>query len=105
MNYSWTERGKMEKTEIKLIRDRIRGTEGIRKQVTPEEGKELLYDKLREEILELKESNFEDIYEYADVLEVLYELMARNNISRRDVEKARIKKLLDRGGFRENYVL
>jgi len=105
MNYSWTERGKMEKTEIKLIRDRIRGTEGIRKQVTPEEGKELLYAKLREEILELKESNFEDIYEYADVLEVLYELMARNNISRRDVEKARIKKLLDRGGFRENYVL
>jgi predicted house-cleaning noncanonical NTP pyrophosphatase (MazG superfamily) len=62
---------------------------------------ELLKKKLYEEINELKETDFKDINEYADVLEVLYELIERNDLTRTEVEKVRMKKKLQKGGFDE----
>jgi predicted house-cleaning noncanonical NTP pyrophosphatase (MazG superfamily) len=61
----------------------------------------LLKKKLFEEVEELKNTDFKDIEEYADVLEVLYELMERNDLTRKEVEEVRMKKKLQKGGFDE----
>jgi predicted house-cleaning noncanonical NTP pyrophosphatase (MazG superfamily) len=89
----------------KLIRDNIKGTEDIRYQVTEDEGYELLKAKLLEEVQELLETDCLDEEEYADVFEVLFELMDRNGIDKEDVEKEMIWKQEEKGGFKENFVI
>lgn len=64
-----------------------------------------LKDKLDEEIQELKVSNFNDIEEYADVLEVLDELAIRNNISLDEIYKVKNKKNILKGQFKNGVFL
>lgn len=64
-----------------------------------------LKTKMDEELAELKASNFNDIGEYADVLEVLLSIAAFKGISLEDIERARISKKEDKGGFEDGLML
>jgi len=90
---------------MKLIRDCIEGTEEKRFKVSEEKGYQLLKEKLLEEAQELLETDCLDEEEYADVFEVLYELMERNGVERIDVEKEMIWKQEEKGQFKENYAI
>jgi predicted house-cleaning noncanonical NTP pyrophosphatase (MazG superfamily) len=85
---------------MKLIRDSI---PGIPDDAWYEADKKTAYEylklKLDEEIQELKDSDYKDLYEFADVLEVLYELARKAKFTPKDLEIARIVKLKERGGF------
>jgi predicted house-cleaning noncanonical NTP pyrophosphatase (MazG superfamily) len=84
----------------KLIRDNIQGVDYTKTRTArKEEIDTFLRMKLQEEIKELEESNFKDLNEYADILEVLYELARRAKFRPKDIEIARIIKLKERGGF------
>jgi len=85
----------------KLIRDHI---PGIPDSTWYEEtDKKVLYmylkDKLNEEIKELQDSDFTDIKEYADVMEVLMLISRLKKIKWSDIEIARRIKFVERGGF------
>lgn len=64
----------------------------------------LLVNKLHEEVSEVS-AEMTDVYEYADVLEVLKTLAERNGISMEDIEMARLEKLERRGGFDKGLLL
>ena len=87
----------------KLIRDHINGVDykdpEIVEDVCPVEAYSYLKAKLDEEIEELKDSNFKDPYEYADVLEVLMTLAKYNRVKWASVKVARRIKLTEKGGF------
>ncbi len=84
----------------KLIRDKISGLDYSKTRTADKnEMDTFLRMKLQEEIKELEESNYKDLYEYADVLEVLYELARKAKFTPKDIEIARIVKLKERGGF------
>ena len=86
----------------KLIRDHIPGLDYTDPSVTEIEKDETfvyLILKLQEEFLELQESAYKDIYEYADVLEVLMSIAKAKKVKWRDVEVARQIKLKEKGGF------
>ena len=55
--------------------------------------------KLDEEIQELKDSDYTDVNEFADVLEVLYSLGKKAKLTPKDIEIARSIKHKERGGF------
>lgn len=59
-----------------------------------------LKEKLEEELNELKQSDFKDIKEYADVFEVLEELALRNNIPILQIMIEKIQKNKDKGRFK-----
>ena len=85
---------------MKLIRDDIPGMpDDAWKEVCPVEAYEYLKEKLTEEIQELIDSDYKDILEYADVIEVLKTLAYYNNIELSRIEVARKIKLYERGGF------
>lgn len=65
----------------------------------------LLKRKLQEEIDELKASDFQDIEEFADVLEVIKCLCHFQNIGWDEIEHARIDKLNKKGKFLNGVVL
>ena len=70
------------------------------------EYKELLRDKLQEELMELLESDYRSIEEYADVMEVLYTMASYfGNLSIEDIESERLKKLETKGNFTAGVVL
>ena len=84
----------------KLIRDHIPGIpEQMVEEVCPVDAYELLKAKLDEEMQELKDSDYKDIYEYADVLEVLHALAKYNKKKWQDIEIARKIKFKEKGGF------
>lgn len=66
-----------------------------------------LKDKLFEEISEFYEAANKDelIAEMGDVLEVLYAICDFKNIDIKDVEKKRLEKLKERGGFKKRIML
>jgi len=66
---------------------------------------EMLRKKLYEELDELKETDYTDVDEFADVLEVLITLAGQSGISKEHIESRRIEKLYDRGGFTKGLVL
>lgn len=92
----------------KLIRDKydsiIEG-ERLTKAQNPSETFILLREKISEELTELADTAFNDIYEYADVIEVLYAMADFQGISKDEIEIARLKKLDEKGGFRKCLVL
>lgn len=88
-------------TILKAIRDKAPITRGLVKQVDDLTFTCLLASKLHEEAEEVARDP-SDINEYADVLEVLLELAARNGITPEAIEKARIAKRRERGGFQTN---
>jgi len=93
----------------KLVRDRI--PDIIRKiggdpQVRVVSGSELdkfIRLKVVEEAQELLNSG--DDEEIADILETIEALLVHRSIDRETIEKARLKKREERGGFEKGYVL
>jgi predicted house-cleaning noncanonical NTP pyrophosphatase (MazG superfamily) len=59
--------------------------------------------KLSEEVTEYQ--NDKNPEELADILEVIYRISQLKGISKEELEKIRIKKLQDRGGFDKNLFL
>ena len=59
--------------------------------------------KLSEEVTEYQ--NDKNPQELADILEVIYAIAQLKGISKEELEKIRIKKLQDRGGFEKNLFL
>ncbi|MFX0055833.1 MAG: nucleoside triphosphate pyrophosphohydrolase [Promethearchaeota archaeon] len=93
----------------KLVRDRIPeiikqkgGDPQIRIATGPELDK-LIRRKVAEEAQELLISGEDE--EIADVLEALDALIAHRAMNRASIEKARLKKRLERGGFEKGFVL
>jgi len=62
-----------------------------------------LEKKLSEEVTEYQ--NDKNPEELADILEVVYRIAQLKGISKQELEKIRIKKLQDRGGFEKNLFL
>ena len=92
----------------KIIRDKydsIIEADRLRKVENASETFILLREKIDEELKELSDTAFNDIYEYADVIEVLYAMADFQGISKDEIEIARLKKLDDKGGFKKHLVL
>lgn len=93
--------------KIKVIRDNRGEPRDERDKKISLDGinaKIALIGKLYEEVGEVA-NNQTDVYEYADVLEVLVELAVRNNINAKQIEEARKQKWLKLGGFEKCIVL
>ena len=91
----------------KLIRDYLKDRipeEDWRHITDAVEIRELLKEKLEEELDELAQQEYLSIEEYADVLEVLYELMHWHNIDRHEVNDVRLTKAHKKGSFRTGLV-
>jgi predicted house-cleaning noncanonical NTP pyrophosphatase (MazG superfamily) len=88
----------------KLVRDKIpqiiraKGLEPVTRVADAEEYRIGLRAKLREEVEEFLASD-DDPEELADILEVLYALAEHGGTDRRQLEKLRAAKVLERGGF------
>ena len=73
------------------------------KTLSDEKFLEKLEEKLSEEITEyLNDKNPEEL---ADILEVIYQIAKLGGISKEELEKIRIKKFEERGGFEDNLFL
>ena len=64
-----------------------------------------LFLKVSEEMAELNDSDFKDVDEYADVLEVLFEMAKMNDISPEQINDARLEKRERLGGFETGLLL
>lgn len=74
--------------------------------IDDEKTKFTLYkNKINEELNELKQTNFEDVYEYADVIETIFAMANFKGITVEQIEIARLKKLEEKGGFKKCLVL
>ena len=74
-------------------------------RVSNEVALEYAIEKIEEELIELKASKFEDIYEFADLIEVLYTVARLKGFDQKDVAKAIYKKNTDKGAFFDNLIL
>jgi predicted house-cleaning noncanonical NTP pyrophosphatase (MazG superfamily) len=93
----------------KLIRDLIpqrmdaKGVKYTLHEATPDEYDAKLKEKLKEEVQEyLKDLNTEEL---ADILEVIYALAESHGATIEDLEKIRLIKLEERGGFKKQLIL
>ena len=93
----------------KLVRDRIPeiirqdGKTCVCRTADREEAVELLTKKLLEEAGEYAASR--ETEELADVLEVVYALLAENGVSPEEIERIQLEKARKRGGFTQRIVL
>ena len=93
----------------KIVRDNIptiienSGSKCEIEIVSDEEALSYLYIKLTEEVNEFLESK--DIYEIADVIEVLYAICNKMKIPRDILEIIRRQKKNENGGFKDNIIL
>ena len=94
---------------MKLVRDKIpeimdaKGKKPITHTANADEFKRHLTKKLQEEVLEIKkELNAEEL---ADLLEVIYSLGRLIELTPQDLEKIRIKKAEENGGFSKKIIL
>ncbi len=93
----------------KLVRDRIpeiiksKGKLVVIHKASEEEYKVKLREKLQEEVDEFLES--EDEEELADILEVIEAICSFKKIDRRKLERKRLKKKEERGGFYKRIIL
>lgn len=100
-------------TYNKLVRDKIPsiikadGTKCTTRILSESEFKVALKNKLIEEASELHQAktNEELIEELADVYEVLEEILIHERIDIKQIQKARIHKNMDKGGFDERVYL
>lgn len=96
----------------KLIRDKIpqiieaTGKKAKVRILEEEEYMKMLTIKLQEELDEYKvASGEEQIAELADLVEVVYAILANRNVSIAEFEKIRLSKKEERGGFEERLLL
>lgn len=93
----------------KLVRDKIpeiikKKTNRVESHTANEkEYREKLKAKLLEEVNEFLTSEKKE--ELADILEVIYAICEEKNINREEIEKIRINKLKERGGFTKKIIL
>lgn len=66
---------------------------------------DLLLEKLHEELTELKQADYRDVTEYADVIEVLLSIGKFHNLSFPDILEATLAKRTDKGSFNDGLVL
>lgn len=93
---------------MKIIRDKLAGriTDAPVRAITDNSlFRELLLEKLIEELGELADSNYKDVFEYADVIEVVLAIAYQNAISVTQINNARMEKLDKNGGFKEGWIL
>lgn len=86
----------------KLIRTEFAKTlkpEEIDYEYNIEELKRLYLLKIKEELNEIIDSDYKDIFEYADLIEAIYGLAEMNNINRIHIMDARMDKFYEKGGF------
>jgi predicted house-cleaning noncanonical NTP pyrophosphatase (MazG superfamily) len=98
----------IKRKKMKLIRDKyieIISSEKLTKVSSREQHSELLTRKLFEEINELWETGFHSLEEFADVLEVLMAIAKHKGVSLEAVEKIRLKKRDEKGGFEDGVIL
>ena len=99
----------MVKKYNKLIRDKIpeimegKGVSSEHHIADDVEFEQKLHAKLLEEVEEFLED--ESIEEMADIMEVIYAIAELHNFDLKDVEKIRIKKKEERGGFEKKIIL
>lgn len=99
----------MEKIYNKLVRDNIpeiiekAGKESVIEIMDEDEFLEELNKKLIEETKEYIED--ENIEEIADILEVIYGILKAKGVSFEEIEKIRLEKKHQRGGFEEKIKL
>jgi len=62
-------------------------------------------EKINEEVQELKDSNFEDIYEFVDVVDVLMKVLELKGFTLEEFNVARDVKNSKKGGFTKNVLL
>lgn len=93
----------------KLVRDKIpelikeRGSNPIIEILSDEQYKKELDIKLLEEVNEyLEDDNNEEI---ADILEVIMAILEYRNVSLEEIQKIRIEKRIERGGFKNKIFL
>lgn len=92
----------------KLIRDKLENLiddSNLRIEEENEMQYYFLERKLLEELNELEQSEYTDVYEYADVLEVLMSMAEFNGVDWKNVETTRRKKFEERGGFDKFLIL
>lgn len=96
----------------KLIRDKIphiieaEGKLADCKVLSDDDYKKMLDSKLGEELNEYLSANEdEQVAELADLVEVIYGILASKGVSVEEFEKVRLAKLEDRGGFKEKLLL
>ena len=95
----------MKTTYNKIVRDRIpeiieqSGKRARFVRVSPEQALAGLSEKLVEEAAEFRESG--EAEELADVLEVIHGILYHRGLSMEEVERIRLKKRGERGGFLE----
>lgn len=93
----------------KAIRDKIPeiiqkdGYSSNVKTLSDEEFLVELEKKLSEEVTEYQ--NDKNPEELADILEIIYRITELKGISKEELEKIRVKKVEERGGFEENFFL
>jgi predicted house-cleaning noncanonical NTP pyrophosphatase (MazG superfamily) len=93
----------------KLIRDKIPEyleSKDIKYKIhtaTEKEYSQKLREKLQEEVKEFSEDN--NIGELADIVEVIHALSYEIGLSPEELEKVRLKKKYERGGFNKNLIL
>ena len=99
----------MKKTYNKLVRDRIveiiesKGQHPEFEHLDEEKYLQELHKKLFEEANEFVEAD--DIEELADLFEVIYAIAGVKKIDLKQIEKIRLKKRKERGGFDEKVFL
>ncbi|WP_256941182.1 nucleoside triphosphate pyrophosphohydrolase [Bacillus sp. EAC] len=96
----------------KLVRDKIpavitkTGSKFETKVLSESEYIEKLNEKLKEELEEFYNATLDEtVGEIADILEVLYALADTKGISVEEIERVRLQKKQDRGGFKDRILL
>ncbi len=93
----------------KLVRDNIpevlekKGIKSVTRQIEGEEYMKRLIEKLREEVQEFVDDNNQE--ELADIFEVLGAIIEEKGFTREAIEEIRLKKLNERGGFKNKIIL
>lgn len=95
---------------MKIVRENVakrimnEDSKKISKVYDQEEFMTFLKLKLSEELIELRESDYKDLSEYADVLEVLETIMNLNGVRFQDALDAKERKSLAEGTLKEGYL-
>lgn len=93
----------------KLVRDKIpsiireKGEKPVYYPANPQEYEQKLHEKLEEEVQEYLESG--DLFELADIMEVVYALARLQKCSPKKLENMREIKVANRGAFRKRIIL